>query len=431
MPPVTTPRGRQKQANDSRRVRFASSPTPPSAPGSRDEGLPRRGQQKGLKESIFRPSPEKAGLVPRKSPSSTKTKTTTEASDRSIDQYPVTKLVLDLERREQQAQDKYDSLKKKFRELDAALELSNKERKKEKSIVEGDYRELQDALNAATKELRREKKRSDEIRTKNESLLNELADYEDTIEDLKVENSTAKANLETLEAAHIAIQKELAAEKQKVKQKSNNIQSAEHDALVRQLEQEQNKTKEMRATNESLASVLEAQAQEKDALAKMLEEKTYESWIFRCAVGVIYKDSPVDERLKMGKLIRDVIFYLCDKRQRERLAEQQQADDDETDNQEDEDDGQEQEQAVEAAPHHEQPGPEVSDAGDSGLDSEDLPLGGRATRQKRHRARRMDYSDYFATSDDSDDEKPLVQVLKKRAKKLKTTSSHKEASSAD
>ncbi|KAK1251723.1 hypothetical protein MKX07_007202 [Trichoderma sp. CBMAI-0711] len=445
MPPVTTPRGRQKQANGSNRAQLASPPTLPSAPESGDEEAPnsRQSQQRCLKEPpLFGSSPARNGISARKEPSSPKTKATTKACEESIiDQYPVTRLVLDLEKREQQAQGKYDRLKNKYRELDAALELSNKEREKEKSVVEADYRHFQDALTAATNELKKERKKADKVRTENESLLADIAAYENTIEALEEELCTAEADVEEIKTAQIALRKELAAEKHKANQESNSIQSLEHEALQRQLEQEQNKARELRATNESLVSVLEAQAQEKNLLARMLDEKTYESWIFRCAVGVIYKDSPSNERVKMGKLIRDVIMYLCEKRQRERLAEQQAGDDDDDDDgssQKEDKDGQDEEHEqereqdeVEAAPQHGQPDSEMTDARDSGLDSEDLPLSGRATRSKRHRRmQRTDYSDYFATSDDTDDEKPLVEVLNKRAKKLKTTSSLEEASSA-
>jgi predicted nucleic acid-binding Zn-ribbon protein len=420
----------------------------PSATESGGEEAPnsRQSQQRGLKkEPLFGSSPARNGISAHKeSSSSPKTKATTKAREESIiDQYPVARLVLDLEKREQQAQGKYDSLKKKYRELDAALELSNKEREKEKSVVEADYRHFQDALTAATNELKKERKRADNVRTENESLSADIAAYENTIEALEEELCIAEADVEEIKTAQIALRKELAAEKHKASQESKSIQSIEHEALQRQLEQEQNKAKELRATNESLVSVLEAQAQEKNLLARMLEEKTYESWIFRCAVGVIYKDSPSNERVKMGKLIRDVIMYLCEKRRRERLVEQQAGDDDDNDDDDDgssqkeDGDGQDEEQEqereqgeVEAAPQHGQPGLEMTDARDSGLDSEDLPLSERATRSKRHRSlQRTDYSDYFATSDDTDDEKPLVEVLKKRAKKLKTTSSHDEASS--
>ncbi|KAL6893078.1 hypothetical protein HDV57DRAFT_220511 [Trichoderma longibrachiatum] len=449
MPPLTTPRRRQKQADGSRRRQFASSPTLSSAPESGDEGGSEPQHQSGCHQrsittSIFGSSPAKADTAARKSPSSTMTKTTsngntstaTKLGGQSIDQYPITRMVLDLEKKDQEAQEKYDSLKKKYRDLDAALWKSTKEREKEKSVVASDYKEFQDALDGARKALRTERKKADQIHAENDSLLTQFADHMSTIEALEAKNSKTKAKCESLEAAHAAILEELAAEKQKVNE-SNNVRSPEYDALVQKLEREQNKAKELRTTNESLIAVLAAQAQEKDDLDKMLEEKTYESWIFRCAVAVIYKDSPSDERVKMGKLIRDVLFYLRDKRRRERAAEQQGDDDGNSqqeygENGQDEEQEQEQGQVFEAASQHGEPGPEMPDAGDSGPVSEDMPLSGRRTGLKRHRGTEiMDHGDYFAVSDDTDDETPLADVLNKRAKKLKTMSAHEEAPSVD
>lgn len=371
-----------------------------------------------------------------KTTSNGNTSTATKLGGQSIDQYPITRMVLDLEKKDQEAQEKYDSLKKKYRDLDAALWKSTKEREKEKSVVASDYKEFQDALDGARKALRTERKKADQIHAENDSLLTQFADHMSTIEALEAKNSKTKAKCESLEAAHAAILEELAAEKQKVNE-SNNVRSPEYDALVQKLEREQNKAKELRTTNESLIAVLAAQAQEKDDLDKMLEEKTYESWIFRCAVAVIYKDSPSDERVKMGKLIRDVLFYLRDKRRRERAAEQQGDDDGNSqqeygENGQDEEQEQEQGQVFEAASQHGEPGPEMPDAGDSGPVSEDMPLSGRRTGLKRHRGTEiMDHGDYFAVSDDTDDETPLADVLNKRAKKLKTMSAHEEAPSVD
>ncbi|PTB69154.1 hypothetical protein BBK36DRAFT_1139233 [Trichoderma citrinoviride] len=434
---VTTPRGRQKQADGSKRT-----------PNSGDEqGSPSqhqgRSHQRGLKGSVIRLSPWKNNAATGNDASSSSTQTettstTTEASEQSIDQYPVTRLVLALEKREQNAQDKYNSLEKRCQELDVALQLSIKEREREASIYGADYRKFKAALNGARKELDKEKAKADEAHTTNESLLRVLAAHASTIETLNAENSEAKAKCESLRAAHDAILEELEAEKHKVQEV--NIRTSAYDALLQQLEKEQEKAKELHTANESLAADLAAQTQEKEFAAKMLEEKTYESWIFRCAVAVIYKDSPSKERVKMGKLIRDVLFYLRDKRQRERARQQQQEDSDEDGNGQQQGSGdgqyeeqQEQGQVVESsAPQHEEPTcPETpGGGGDSGHDSEDLPLSGRETRPKRCRTLgSMEYSDYFAASDDSDDEKPLVDVLKKRAKKLRTMASHEEASS--
>ncbi|KAL6875247.1 hypothetical protein J3F83DRAFT_554634 [Trichoderma novae-zelandiae] len=444
--PGISPRGRQKQADSFQRKQSLSSPLPASASESREEQVSKSQQQTPTKsftkagddapngssaksrqgspqEPVPRTSPRENGIVARKDLSSTgaeATSTETDASEQSIDQYPVTQLVLNLEKREREAQDKYKLLEKKCHDLDSAVGLIAQQRANEKSDYEAKCKSLEAAQNVIREKLLHERNMGDLARVKIGSLVTKLAAHDDIVRELEQEKKSTKG----LHA----------------KNKTLVARLVTHDAMLQQLEEEQQQQQqqmqELQTKNESLVADLAAQAQEKDFLAAMLQEKTYESWIFRCAVGVIYKDTPSRDRVKLGTVIRAVVFHLRDKRQRE-LARQQQENDG-NGQQGDQEQEQEQvqvqdnsEQTVESAPQHEEPCLATAGAGDSDSDSEDMPLSARAKRVRLKRQRVVDHTDYFAASDGTDDEAPLSSVLKQRAKKLKTTSSHEEASSAD
>lgn len=98
---------------------------------------------------------------------------------------------------------------------------------------------------------------------------------------------------------------------------------AANDDMARQLEEEKDKVKELQSQNESLVKDLAAASERKDFLTKMLEEKTYESWIFRCALAVVFKSTPsTRERVSMRKLICDCFAALKQKYQQDRALQQ-------------------------------------------------------------------------------------------------------------
>ncbi|UKZ49937.1 hypothetical protein TrVGV298_004192 [Trichoderma virens] len=212
---------------------------------------------------------------------------------------------------------------------------------------------------------------------------------------VKIERSDHEANRKSLEAAN--------------------------DALTKQLEQEKNKFKELQAKNESLSG-------EKAMLAKMLEEKTYESWIFRCAVAVVYKATPsARERVSMRQLIRDVFARLHENYQRGREAQEDAGAQDQNNKN---NGNQVSEQAAESLPQQEE-SLLTAGAGKVDSDSEDMPLRDRKSLQKSQKRPRMTKGKGDRPSDDdSDEDQALFHVLKKKAKKLKIMPSRKESASS-
>lgn len=98
---------------------------------------------------------------------------------------------------------------------------------------------------------------------------------------------------------------------------------AANDDMAKQLEEEKDKVKELESKNESLAKDLAAASERNAFLTKMLEEKTYESWIFRCALAVVFKSTPsTRERVSMRKLICDCFAALKQKYQQDRALQQ-------------------------------------------------------------------------------------------------------------
>ncbi|KAJ4861864.1 hypothetical protein T069G_02818 [Trichoderma breve] len=98
---------------------------------------------------------------------------------------------------------------------------------------------------------------------------------------------------------------------------------AANDDMAKQLEEEKDKVKELQSQNESLIQDLAAASERKDFFAKMLEEKTYESWIFRCALAVVFKSTPsTRERIAMRKLICDCFAALKQRRDQDRALQQ-------------------------------------------------------------------------------------------------------------
>ncbi|KAL7951591.1 hypothetical protein V8C42DRAFT_356784 [Trichoderma barbatum] len=225
----------------------------------------------------------------------------------------------------------------------------------------------------------------------------------------------------TLERLTKATTKERADHKAKCK-----ALKAANDTMAQQLEEEQAKVKDLHAKNESLNADLAAMSEEKTWLTKMLEEKNYESWIYRCAVAIIYKATPsVRERVSMRKLLYDVLNCLRENYQRERAAREQDQALDQTNSGD-----RVSEEAAERSESHwdEAERPSASSAVELDSDSDDRPLKDRKAQQKRPR---VTEAKDRASGDDSDEDQPLLNVLRKRAKKLKTMSAQERASYAD
>ncbi|KAL6817840.1 hypothetical protein J3E69DRAFT_369525 [Trichoderma sp. SZMC 28015] len=207
-----------------------------------------------------------------------------------------------------------------------------------------------------------------------------------------------------------------------------NVLKAANDDMAKQLEEGKDEVKELQSKNESLIKELAAASERNTFLTKMLEEKTYESWIFRCALAVVFKSTPsARERVSMRKLICDCFAALKQKYQQDRALQQ----------------GDQQEESIclsdagdlysdsEETPLREiaakKKRPRVAEEKDSRIssdDSEQKPLKKKAAQKKR--AREPEKKDNRVSKEDSDDQ-PLFSVLKKRAKKLKIMPSREES----
>ncbi|KAL7792326.1 hypothetical protein V8C43DRAFT_305789 [Trichoderma afarasin] len=199
---------------------------------------------------------------------------------------------------------------------------------------------------------------------------------------------------------------------------------ASNDDMAKQLEEEKVKVKELQSKNESLVKDLAAASERKDFLNKMLEEKTYESWIFRCALAVVFKSTPsTRERVSMRKLICDCFAALKQKYQQDRALQQGDQAEEESISLSDTGDlysDSEETPLREIAAKKKRPRvAEEKDSRISSDDSEEKPLKKKAAQKKR--AREPEKKDNRVSKEDSDDQ-PLFSVLKKRAKKLKITS---------
>ncbi|KAL6820800.1 hypothetical protein V8C40DRAFT_281081 [Trichoderma camerunense] len=239
---------------------------------------------------------------------------------------------------------------------------------------------------------------------------------------------------------------------------------AANDAIAKQLEEEKDKVKELESKNESLVKDLAAASERMAFLTKMLEEKTYESWIFRCALAVVFKSTPsTRERVSMRKLICDCFAALKQKYQQDRALQQgDQVQDQNNSNRVSEEAAQRDESSLEIAAKKKRTRvAEERDGRVSSDDSEEKPLKKKAAAQKKRprvteeregrvsnddseekpikrgtmqkkRARVPEKKDNRVSKEDSDDDnQPLFSVLKKRAKKLKITPSREESPPSD
>ncbi|KAL6890696.1 hypothetical protein GGI43DRAFT_387499 [Trichoderma evansii] len=156
-------------------------------------------------------------------------------------------------------------------------------------------------------------------------------------------------------------------------------------AVNKQLKKERDKVEELNGKNENLITDLAAASEKNTFTEKMLEEKTHESYIFRCAYRVVFKCSL---SIKEKSTIRGVLTRVINRRRAERRKEiEAQANRDRNQNDE-----------------------------ERQLDSSTLESSSNlaaVTEAADSNSRRR----YKQVSSDSDDEMPLFDVRKKRAKK--------------
>ncbi|PTB55821.1 hypothetical protein M431DRAFT_494261 [Trichoderma harzianum CBS 226.95] len=217
---------------------------------------------------------------------------------------------------------------------------------------------------------------------------------------------------------------------------------AANDDMAKQLEEEKDKVKELESKNESLAKDLAAASERNAFLTKMLEEKTYESWIFRCALAVVFKSTPsTRERVSMRKLICDCFAALKQKYQQDRALQQgDQTQDQNNSNRVSEEAAQRDESSFDDSEEKslkkktaQKKRPQVVEERDSLVssdDSEEKPLKMKAAQKKR--AREAEKKDNRVSKEDSDDDdQPLFNILKRRVKKLKVMPSREKSLSFD
>ncbi|KAL7924929.1 hypothetical protein ACQKWADRAFT_311099 [Trichoderma austrokoningii] len=213
---------------------------------------------------------------------------------------------------------------------------------------------------------------------------------------------------------------ELSSELERIKEMKHNME-ASYEArcqlaesrtisVVKQLKEKRNRITELHQKNDDLIADLAAAAEKNSSLAKDLEEKTHESYVFRCAYRVVFKCSvSIKEKCTIyGVLLRVIERYRAE-RQRENEA---QADRDRN------------QKAEEAQPEFsalEASTPEsslfVSASGvDDAAEVDDSTLGLSSPSSRRKRLLKTKDEDE-ASSEDSED-MPLFDIRRKRAKRF-------------
>lgn len=181
---------------------------------------------------------------------------------------------------------------------------------------------------------------------------------------------------------------------------------AEETAMaLTEMTKEKYKVKELNDKNEDLVADLAAASEKKIHLEKMLEEKTHESYVFRCAYRIVFKCSlSIKEKCSISGVLKRVIERCQAERQREIEA------------QADRDRDQKDEEA--------QPEPSAlesslfvsSSSVEAAAEVEDSSLGLSSPSSRRKRLLEKQDEDE-ASSGDSED-MPLIELRRKRAKKF-------------
>ncbi|RFU75543.1 hypothetical protein TARUN_6696 [Trichoderma arundinaceum] len=210
------------------------------------------------------------------------------------------------------------------------------------------------------------------------------------------------------------MREEIERERSECKAIYQKLEEAMNRAMT-QLEDERGKSKELSMRSESLVADLAAASEENTLLTKMLEEKTWESRVFRCAYTAVFKLCPsISDRIDLRNVLARTILLYRAKAQQERENQGNQGQDESASNETSE-------------PLSQQESPtSVSDAAESDLDSEDLPLS-----RKRSRTAQDEQSSHGdqASDKDTDEDMPLSFVRRKRAKTVKAAPLSDEESS--
>ncbi|KAK1248501.1 hypothetical protein MKX08_006721 [Trichoderma sp. CBMAI-0020] len=268
-------------------------------------------------------------------------------------QYPLSRQVQNLERREREAQRKCTHLEEQCRELSLALERMKAERDDDRTSLEQRCQLAEAKLISVEAELK-------------------------TQYDMRV------AHYEASDAAH--------------KLAMSNL-SSEFNRQRKKVEQLCEKNRTLHDDNAHLTMELAAMSEKYAFSEMMLEEKTLESRLYRCAYSTVFKCSL---SVKEKCTIRDVLIRVIDRmrnerrRERERQANQDQNDDEEA--------------------QSELSTLESSSSVDAAAAAQDSSLGLSSPSSRRKRLLKNQDEDEVS-SEDSDDI-PLLDLRRKRAKKF-------------
>lgn len=278
--------------------------------------------------------------------------------------YPLSRQVLNLERREREAQSKCTRLEVKCRELSLALECMTKER---------------DEANASCE---KRCQLADEKVVLMEGQMKEMKETYETKQKL----SEAK-----LKSAVLSLNKQL-------KKESGKIEELLEKNLI------------LHDKNTNLTVELATASEKNTDMEKMLEEKTLESYVFRCAYRVVFKCSlSIQEKCTIRGVLRRVIERRRAERRRDVEAQANR------------DQNQDEERRLESSPALESSSNPA--AVTKGADSSSILLSPRSAIKRRRQLEAIEahYKGHRAPSEesdsDSDEDMPLLDVRKKRAKK--------------
>jgi hypothetical protein len=187
-------------------------------------------------------------------------------------------------------------------------------------------------------------------------------------------------------------------------------------AVIKELNEERYIVKELNDKNENLATDLTTASEKIVSLEKMLEEKTYESYVFRCAYRVVFKFTiSIKEKCTLQGVLKRVIERCQTERQRELEA---QADRDRDQNNEEEEEAEEEEVVAQLDSSTQESSLFVSSSSvDAAAEVEDSSLGLSSPSSRRKRLLEAK-GENQVSSEDSDEDMPLLDLRRKRAKQL-------------
>ncbi|KAK5995238.1 hypothetical protein PT974_03636 [Cladobotryum mycophilum] len=196
--------------------------------------------------------------------------------------------------------------------------------------------------------------------------------------------------------------------------KQKNLQTV-YDATVRDLEEQKSAFEALRLKNEDIEAELANIKNENYCLAEQLDEKTHESYVYRCAVAVAFKLlGSLRDKTTLRELLRRIVNHLRENQGRARTNHN-----DGNDNNDDEP----------TLPQAEEQSSPKSPVSDSEADP-DSPILTSSRRSTPFAKRCWDAED--GESYDSEDDKPLMQIRRpKRLRPLPPMSSQETELSDD